>query len=59
MNITEFNKLNDAEKRHFYECKQCGQMVDKRLLDDVIFHEDHVQRPDIQYGGSEPIRESN
>jgi len=25
MNITEFNKLNDAEKRHFYKCKQCGQ----------------------------------
>jgi len=28
-----------------------------RQLDDVVFHENHVQRPDIQYGGSERIEE--
>jgi hypothetical protein len=36
-----------------FQCEQCGQMVDMRQLDDVLFHEDHVPRPDIQYGGSE------
>jgi hypothetical protein len=59
MNIGDFNELNDLEKRHFYKRKQCGEMVDKRQLDDVVFHESHVQRPDIEYGGSEPLKESN
>jgi hypothetical protein len=27
-------------------------MVDRRQLDDVLFHEDHVHRPDILYSGS-------
>jgi hypothetical protein len=55
MNRAEFDELDEAEKRHFYECKQCGEMVDKRQLEDVIFQEDHVHRPDIPYGGSEPV----
>jgi hypothetical protein len=49
MNIADFNELDNVENRHFYKCKQCGEMVDKRQLDDVLFHEDHVHRPDIQY----------
>jgi hypothetical protein len=32
-------------------------MVDMRHLDDVLFHEDHVHRPDIHYGGSVRIEE--
>jgi hypothetical protein len=44
MNAADFNELSDAEKTHFYQCKQCGEMVDMRQLDDVLFHEDHVQR---------------
>jgi hypothetical protein len=32
---------------NFYKCEKCRQMVDMRQLDDVLFHEDHVQRPDI------------
>jgi hypothetical protein len=48
MNAADFNELTEAEKRHFYKCQQCGEMVDKRQLDDVLFHEDHVHRPDIQ-----------
>jgi hypothetical protein len=33
-------------------------MVDRRKLDDVLFHEiDHKPRPDIQYGGSVRIEE--
>jgi hypothetical protein len=51
----DFNKLDDAEKKHFYRCKQCGEMVDKRQLDDVLFHEEHKPRPDIQYGGSQRL----
>jgi hypothetical protein len=57
MNTGDFNELSESEKRHFYKCKQCGEMVDKRHLDDVLFHEDHVHRPDIQYGGSVKIEE--
>jgi hypothetical protein len=44
-----------AGKEHFYKCKQCGKMVDMRQLDDVLFHETHAHRPDIQYGGSERL----
>jgi len=58
MNRADFNQLSEAEKQHFYNCEQCGEMVDKRQLDDVLFHEDHVHRPDIQYGGSEQLGES-
>jgi hypothetical protein len=48
---------------HSYRCQKCGGMVDRRQLDDVLFHEDHKQRPDIPYSGgsalidSEPYRE--
>jgi hypothetical protein len=55
MNAADFDKLSHAEKEHFYRCAQCGEMVDMRQLDDVLFHEDHVQRPDIQYGGSQRV----
>jgi hypothetical protein len=55
MNAVDFNQLADAEKEHFYRCEQCGEYVDMRQLDDVLFHEDHVQRPDIQYGGSKRL----
>jgi hypothetical protein len=57
MNTADFNELSEGEKRHFYQCSRCGEMVDMRQLDDVLFHEDHVQRLDIQYGGSERIEE--
>ena len=58
LNPADFNELNESEKRHFYRCERCGEMVDRRQLDDVLFHEDHVHRPDIQYGGSERLGES-
>jgi hypothetical protein len=35
------------------------EMVEMRQLDDVLFHEDYVQRPDIQYGGSQRLGESS
>jgi hypothetical protein len=55
MNIGDFSELSESEKRHFYKCSQCGEMVDKRQLDDVLFHEGHVDRADIQYGGSQSL----
>jgi hypothetical protein len=58
MNAADFHELSEAEKTHFYKCTQCGEMVDRRQLDDVLFHEiDHKPRPDIQYGGSVRIEE--
>jgi hypothetical protein len=56
MNAANFDELSESEKKHFYECSRCAEMVDKRQLDDALFHEDHVHRPDIQYGGSQPLR---
>ena len=53
--VDEFEQLSPEEKVHFYRCQRCGEMVDKRQLDDVIFHEDHKQRPDIQYEGWERL----
>ncbi len=57
MNMDDFNKLSEQERQHFYRCQQCGEMVDMRQLDDVLFHEDHKPRPDIQYGGSQRLDE--
>lgn len=45
-----------ADETHFYKCRACDEMVDKRQLDDVLFHEDHKQRPDIPYSGDERIQ---
>ena len=57
-NTADFNELTESEKRRFYNCTQCGEMVDRRELDDVLFHEtDHKPRPDIRYGGSVRIEE--
>jgi hypothetical protein len=55
LNPADFNQLDEAEKKHFYRCQQCGEMVDMRQLDDVLFHEDHIHRPDIPYGGSKRL----
>jgi hypothetical protein len=52
---SDFNELDDAERKHFYRCQQCGEMVDMRQSDDVLFHEDHTQRPGIHYGGSQRL----
>ncbi len=58
MNAADFAELSESDKRHFYQCSRCGEMVDKRQLDDVLFHEtDHRPLPDIPYGGSVRIKE--
>jgi hypothetical protein len=58
MNAADFDELSESEKQHFYGCARCGEMIDVRQLDDLVFHEtDHKPRPDIQYGGSVGIEE--
>jgi len=55
MTPQEWAALDPDEQEHFYQCKKCGQMVDMRQLDEVLFREDHKPRLDIPYGGSERI----
>jgi hypothetical protein len=33
------------EIQHFYRCRACGQMVDKRRLGDVFHHEEAGHEP--------------
>jgi hypothetical protein len=58
VDAADFSELSEAEEKHFYKCSRCGEMIDKRQLDDVLFHEDHIHRPDIQYGGSLRVEEA-
>ena len=55
MNKSDYDQLSLDEQQHFYQCQQCGEMVDKRQLDDVLFQEDHKPLPDIQYEGSQRL----
>jgi uncharacterized C2H2 Zn-finger protein len=56
MTADEYEKLPPEEKEHFYRCPECGQVVDKRELRDVIFHEtDHKPKPDIPRIIGKPI----
>ena len=53
----EYEQLPPEEKEHFAKCAKCGEMFDRRSLDDVLFHcTDHKARPDIQYSGSKKLR---
>ena len=36
MKVADFDGLDDADKKHFYKCQQCGEMVDMRQLDDAF-----------------------
>jgi hypothetical protein len=55
MTAEEYDKLLLEEKEHFAECARCGEIFDRRSLDEVLFHTDHKHRPDIQYSGSERL----
>ena len=53
MTLDEYEKLPPEEKEHLARCETCGEMFDRRSLDEVLFHHtDHKDRPDIQYSGS-------
>jgi hypothetical protein len=59
MTLEEFEKLLPEEKEHFVKCSRCGNIFDRRSLDEVLFHHtDPKDRPDIQYGGSERLGQS-
>ena len=55
MTEDEYDKLPSEEKEHFMKCLLCGEMFDRRNLEEVLFHHDHKQRPDIPYSGSERV----
>jgi hypothetical protein len=52
MTLDEYEKLPPEEQEHFAKCQKCGEMFDRRSLDEVLFHTDHKHRPNIQYSGS-------
>jgi hypothetical protein len=53
MTIDEYEQLPPEEKEHFAMCAKCGEIFDRRSLDEVMFyHAGHKHRPDIQYSGS-------
>ena len=52
MSTASYNSAPPEERPHFIRCRVCGEMIDCRDLDEVVYHEDHVPRPDIQYSGS-------
>ena len=52
----EYEQLPREEKEHFAMCAKCGEIFDRRSLDEVLFHHtDHKHRPDIQYSGWEKL----
>jgi len=56
MTADEYEKLPLEEKEYFATCSACGEIVDGRRLDEVLFHHtDHKHRPDIQYSGSKKL----
>jgi hypothetical protein len=58
MTLDEYEKLPPEEKEHFAKCSTCGEIFDRRSLDEVLFHNiDHKHRPDIQYSGWEKLNQ--
>jgi hypothetical protein len=55
MTLDEYDKLPPEEKEHFSPCTECGEIFNRRSLDEVLFHTHHKQRPDIQYSGYEKL----
>ena len=53
MTPDEYEKLPLEEKKRYAECSECGEIFDRRSLDEVLFHHaDHKHPPDIQYSWS-------
>ncbi len=56
MTLDEFESLPPEEQERFETCSECGEIFDRRSLDEVLLHDtDHKDRPDIQYTGSERL----
>jgi hypothetical protein len=53
MTADEYKQLPTEEKEHFAACAECGEIFDRRSLDEVLFHHaGHKHRPHIRYSGS-------
>ena len=37
-----FAALPSRDQLHFYRCPACGEMVDKRQLEEIVLHHSHV-----------------
>jgi hypothetical protein len=37
MTAAEYDKLPPEEKEHFATCSECGEIFDRRSLDEVLF----------------------
>jgi hypothetical protein len=55
MTLDEYETLSPEEKEHFAKCAECGEMFDRRSLDEVLFHATDHRRPDVQYSGWEKL----
>jgi hypothetical protein len=56
MTLDDYKQLPPEEQEHFAKCDKCGEIFDRRSLDEALFHQtEHKHRPDIQYGGSEKL----
>jgi hypothetical protein len=56
MTHDQYEQLPPEEKEHFAKCAECGEIFDRRSLDEVLLHyTDHKHRPDIQYTGSKEL----
>jgi hypothetical protein len=56
MTKDDYEQLPPEEKEHFARCSECGEILDRRSLDEVLFHStDHKHGADIQYSGWEKL----
>jgi hypothetical protein len=54
--LDKYEQLPPEEKERYAQCSRCGEIFDRRNLDEVLFHHtDHKHRLDIQYSGSEML----
>jgi hypothetical protein len=52
MTHDQYEQLPPEEKEHFAKCAECGEIFDRRSLDEVLFHHaGHKHRIDIQHSG--------
>lgn len=55
MSTPSYNEADAEERKHFTQCRACGEWLDMRSLDEVFSHETHQPQPDIQYSVSKRV----
>lgn len=56
MTREQYEKLPAEDLEHFMQCPRCGEMFDKRSLDEVVFHIHPRGRTSIRYSGSQKLK---